>query len=50
MDEEIDYYFRIEKEYETKEEVLFMAEHIMNLQIEIGHIPNSEQYELIKLN
>lgn len=53
MDEEIDYYFRIEKEYETEdqyEEVLLVAEKIMHLQIEIGHIPSSEQYELIKLN
>lgn len=50
MDEDIDYYFRVEKEYDTKEEVLIIAEHIMNLQIEISHIPNSEQYELIKHN
>jgi len=50
MDEDIDYYFRVEKEYDTEEEVLLIAEHIMHLQIEISHIPSSEQYELIKSN
>ena len=50
MDEFIGYYFLVEKEDITKEQSLLIAESIMNLQIQIGHIPETDQIEFIQLN
>lgn len=50
MDEEIDYYFLVNKETDTEEEMLNLFEDIAGWQIAIGSIPESTQYELIKSN
>ncbi len=50
MDEEIDYYFLVNKETNTEEELYELYEDIAGWQIAIGSIPESTQYELIKSN
>ena len=50
MDDDIDYYFLVNKETENEEEIIDIGGDLENLQIAIGCIPEATMYELIKKN
>ena len=50
MDDDIDYYFLVNKETDSEEEIIDIGGDLQNLQIAIACIPEAAKYELIKKN
>jgi len=50
MDDDIDYYFLVNKETDNEEEIINIGGDLESLQIAIGCIPEATKYELIKKN
>ena len=50
MDKEIEYFTLVDKETHTIEEETDIHYEILNYQLAVGHIPESQKYQLIKQN
>tara|TARA_R100000781_G_C4059022_1_gene120362 strand:+ start:612 stop:764 length:153 start_codon:yes stop_codon:yes gene_type:complete len=50
MEEDIDYFFLVNKETDNEEELINIGEDLMQWQIAIGSIPEDAKIELIKHN
>jgi|TARA_R100001460_G_scaffold54231_3_gene93414 hypothetical protein len=50
MDDDIDYFFLVNKETDNEEELIDIGDDLMGWQIAIGSIPEAAKYELIKKN
>ena len=50
MDKEIEYFTLVDKKTDNNEEELDLHYEILSYQLAVGHIPESQKYQLIKEN